>query len=84
MTTATRNAIEQIQRLSPAELAELQTWINERRDEPVAAVPPAPDSPEPKRPAHWPDFAARLQAYWGDAPPLAENAVIALREEERY
>ncbi len=80
MTTAIRSAIEQAQRLSPGELAELQTWINEHLAPPL----PAADLPAPPRPARRPDFAADLQEIWGDAPPATENTVIALREEGRF
>ena len=80
MTTALHRAIEHVQRLSSAELAELQAWINEH---PAELKPPAGETP-PTRIVQRPDFAARLRKGWGDAPSASENTVIALRKEERF
>lgn len=77
MTTATREVIERVRRLSPRELDELAAWLARYRDR-ASASAPLPRPPVPR-----PDFAARLRAGWGDAPPAAENTVVALREEER-
>lgn len=79
MTTATRSAIEQLQRLSAAELAELRVWLNAQRPDPTSSAARSTLAPDPRRP----DFAADLRESWGDAPPMAENAVLAMRAEER-
>ena len=79
MTTATRETIERVQRLSPAEVDELAAWLRDHR----AAGDAGTSLPVEPAPVSRPDFAARLQEIWGDAPPMAQNAVVAMREEER-
>ena len=84
MTTATRETIKQAARLSAAELDDLAAWPRERRVH-AGENGPADSTPRPEpAPSPRPDFAARLQAIWGDAPSLAQNAVVAAREEERF
>ena len=80
MTTATRETIERVRRLSAAEVDELAAWLRDHRARTEAS---AASRPEPA-PVSRPDFAADLRESWGDAPPTAQNAVLALRAEERF
>ena len=68
----------EVRKLTPDELKELRAWLAEY--EPMANPIPA----DTEKPVDWSGHLGRMKAIWGDTPPLAENVVLSLREEERY
>ncbi len=79
MTERLHRAMDEIDKLTPAELKVLRSWLAER--------PPSQPPPErtvEERRAHWVKHFEELEKEWGDKPPLKENIVLEMRREERY
>lgn len=75
MTDTLERLAEEVRRLTPPEVAQLRAWIMDYQ--------PAHGITTSRR-VDWSGHAARVQEIFGaDAPPR-ENAVLALREEERF
>ena len=78
MTEASERMTSEVRKLTPDELRELRAWLEEYH--PASSSQPA----DTKKRVDWSGHFERMKAIWGDPPPLTENIVLLLREEERY
>ena len=78
MSETLERVTTEVRKLTPDELKGLRAWLAEY--EPAANPLPA----DTGKPVDWSGHSERMKAIWGDTPPLAENAVLSFREEERY
>ena len=76
MTDTLVRLIEEVRKLTPQEVDQLRDWIVDHR--PVDGMDAA------SRRVDWSGHAARVQAIFGKAALIRENAVLALREEEPF
>jgi len=68
----------EVRKLTAAEVDELRSWLAGYRPE------DAPSLLDHDAPVDWSDLFERVKAIRKDAPPLPENVVLALREEEEF
>lgn len=78
MSETLERVTTEVRKLTPDELNELRAWLAEY--EPAANALPV----DTGKSVDWSGHLERMKAIWGDTPPLAENIVLSLREEERY
>lgn len=76
MTVILERLTEEVRRLTPPEMEELRAWI--------MGYQPAHSGEAASRHVDWSGHAASVQAIFGVTMPVRENAVLALREEERF
>lgn len=76
MSNTLERLADEVRRLTPPEVAELRAWIMDYR--------PVNGTDATSRRVDWSGHAARVQEIFGDDAPPRENAVLALREEERF
>ena len=78
MSETLERVTAEVRKLTPDELKELRAWL--AGYEPAANPLPAVT----EKSVDWSGHLERMKVIWGDTPPLAENVVLSLREEERY
>ena len=78
MTDTLERLTTEVRKLKPAEVEELRAWLADYHPG-QEAQPPASEMR-----VDWSDLPGRVKAIFGDAPPLQQNVVLALREEERF
>ena len=78
MTKHLEELTAEVRKLTPAELDELRSWLARYHPEGASS------SHNPDAPVDWSDLPGRVKEIFKDAPPLPENVVLALREEERF
>ena len=78
MTEQLERLTTEVRKLTATELDELRLWLAEYWME------AAPSMRDQEAPVDWSDLFERVKAIRQDAPPLQENIVLVLREEEEY
>ncbi len=84
MTEHLEKLTAEVRKLTPAELEELRSWLAEYQPEDLSSSRDQDALVDWDAPVDWSDLFERVKAIRGNAPPLPENTVLALREEEEF